>query len=409
MANKGTKNFFGNAKSWIDEKLGKKEDAENKEGKMISESFGREKMMIAKLQEIKLDDPRQKLSQAKIQELGIQKVVDILCKDLKFPLITDRNLENMDEDILSIIALLDDAVREGFEQTAEWACTALMTAIKELRTDVPDVYREYATEFMECRAVYLKNLYVLVQEYWEYETAERNKTKLVEERRDMRTKLDNDRDNYLARRDSGELVGPLDELETNIHQPGLLSDAALKVRDELNSLHVQKSKLIEKDTAINAEQVKANMRDAQIATTRNILASPPHYTDSKLNDRIDQANKCYREQLRNTLNQIEDALKNYDVHISAMRELRNHSVFIRFATVALEMDRELQREREEQRETERAAEMKRIQASELRARAEEKLRAEEEEHLRILAERRNQIVEPVVVQETDNEQLCELE
>lgn len=53
--------------------------------------------------------------------------------------------------------------------------------------------------------------------------------------------------------------------------------------------------------------------------------------------------------------------------------------------------------------------MKRIQASELRARAEEKLRAEEEEHLRILAERRNQIVEPVVAQETDNEQLCELE
>ena len=42
-------------------------------------------------------------------------------------------------------------------------------------------------------------------------------------------------------------------------------------------------------------------------------------------------------------------------------------------------------------------------------RAEEKLRAEEEEHLRILAERRNQIVEPVVAQETDNEQLCELE
>ena len=405
MASKGMKNLFGNIFG------GKpaKEDPSKKGPESVSAPRAREKAMIALLNSIDLDDPQNKLSEKKLQELNIQGVINYARSELHYPLIIEHDIKNLDANIDYIIDALKNAIKEGEEMTAEWACTALVFAIKNLRTDIPGVDEDCADALMECRVQYSENLRLLVEVCREYDTAATNLADQRERRQKKRDELDAAKNRYQARRDSGALDIALGELETKVHAPATMSDEALALRDELSNLHLLKASLIEADTDINAKQLTLNNRKAEVESRRNALATPPHAVDPKLQDRINEANRIYREKLREELNNAEKAMRDYDVHISAMTELGNHSAHIMSVAKSLEMDKQMETEKYQQLLAEKQAAELRARAAENVAVMQEKIREQIQEHERILEQRQNTITadeplintEPVVSVEYD--------
>ena len=289
-------------------------------------------------------------------------------------------------------------MEEGYEMTAEWACTALVCAIKSLRVDIPEADMNNGEALMECRVQYSENLRLLVEVCREYDFTANNLADQRDRRQEKRTALDNAKNRYQARRDSGALDIALGELETKVHAPATMSDEAMALRDELNNIHLLKASLIEVDTDINAKQLTLNNRKAEIESRRNALATPPHAVDPKLQDRINEANRIYREKLRDELNNAEKAMRDHDVHISAMTEIGNHSALIVSVTRAREIAKEMELEKYQQMLAEKQAAELQARAAENVAAIEQALREQHAEHERILEQRRNINItyEPVV-------------
>jgi hypothetical protein len=145
--------------------------------------------------------------------------------------------------------------------------------------------------------------------------------------------------------------------------PGELGDDAKALRNELYAMHRLKASMIEMDATINAKEVDLNGYETEIQSRRNTLSSPPRYTDPKLRDKIEVANSRFRARLRRQLNDAEDAIKAYGVHISAMSDLANHSVHIMTIAQALEVDKEIQLEKLKQRQLEKDAAALQAQAA----------------------------------------------
>lgn len=373
MATKGMKNLFGGLFSKAEQEPAKK-DPEN-----VSDSRRREKEMIAKLQAIDLDNPQRQLSDAKIKALNIPGVIKYACSELKFPLITDQNIVNLDNNMHYIIDALELAIKEGREMTAEWACTALVFAVKNLRTDIAAVDQEYAKEVMECRVEYSENLKLLVQLCRENDNLSARLENQHRRRNEKRKELDSRKNHFLTRRDSGALDVAIARMEQFAHNPAEMGDEALALRDELSQIHLYYASLVEVETAINADQVTLNNRTAEIESRRNALSNPPHVTDPKLQDRINAANRIYREKLRRELNQAEESLRAYDIHIGAMSELAQHSVHIITTIRAQEMLKKMELEKYQHMLAEQQADELRARAAASVAAVKETIRIQQEE------------------------------
>lgn len=405
MASKGMKNLFGNIFG------GKpaKEDPSKKGPESVSAPRAREKAMIALLDGIDLADPQNKLSERKMQELNVQGVISYARSELRYPFITEHDTKNLDANMKKIIAELKEAVKEGHEMTAEWACTALVFAIKSLRVDIPEVDEDNSETLMKCRVQYSENLRLLVELCREHDVISANLADQRDRRQKKREELDLAKSSYQSRAESGALDVLLGELQTKLHAPATMSDEALALRDELNNLHLLKASILQLDTDINAKQLTLNNRKSQIDSSRNILATPPHAEDPKLQERINETNRLYRENLRNELNNAEKAMRDFDVHISAMTELANHSAFVVSVSKAMEVVKQMELERYQQLQAENEAAALRARAAENYAAVQEKVREQIEEHERIAEERRNSItieeplinVEPIVEYELD--------
>ena len=156
--------------------------------------------------------------------------------------------------------------------------------------------------------------------------------------------------------------------------------------------------MLQMDTDINAKQLTLNNRKAQIDSSRNILATPPHADDPKLQERINETNRLYREALRNELNMAEKAMRDFDVHISAMSDLANHSAFVMSVSKSIDMVKQMELEKYQQLQAENEAAAVRNRADQNFNIMQEKVREQLEEHERIMEERRNILTadEPVI-------------
>lgn len=346
MATKGTNNFFSGFQNLFSKPS--PADKKHQDKQDITKSHQSEKEMKALLGKIDLGNPQNLLSPEKVKELNIAGVIKYAESELKYPLVTDYDLTNLDNNMKFIINALDAALKQGLEATAEWACIALVFAVKNLRTQVDGIDTEWADALWECRVEYSENLKLLVQSSIEQDRLTSELAEQHERRQKDRDDLDQRKSSYQSRRDAGKLDLLLAEMEQKAHNPAALSDAAKALRDELFQIHLLKASLIEIDAAIDAKQVTLNGTLSEIKSRRNTLSSPPRVTDPKLQDKINEANRRYRDSLRRQLNEAEEALRSHDVHISAMGDLANHSVHITTVAKAIEMDKAMQLEKLQQ-------------------------------------------------------------
>jgi hypothetical protein len=72
---------------------------------------------------------------------------------------------------------------------------------------------------------------------------------------------------------------------------------------------------------------------------------PPQARYPKLQERINAADRIYREKLRQDLDAAEEAIRSYNIHIEGMSELAGQGVNLAMAAKALETEEQLRVER----------------------------------------------------------------
>lgn len=343
MATKGTSNFLGGIKNMFGKTGNAAPQEDPKES--ITVSHAREKEMLAKLKKIDLENPDNKLSPVRVHELSIEKIVRYAVGELKYPLVVEQDLVNLDNSMAYIIDALNRAIREGWDMTAEWACTALVCAVKSLRTEVDGTDEEYADALWECRVEYAHRLELLVKECIKYDELNAKLMKQQDRRRGERAELDRRKSAHLSRQESGELDNAMAELSQFAHDPSQLSDEAKAVRNELIEMRHLKDSIVEIDANIDAQEADLRAVKADIKSLRNALSNPPQVTDPQLQNKINEANRRYRKSLRDQLDNAEEALRAHNVHISAMKDLAQHSLHIRTGAEAIEEAQTLALER----------------------------------------------------------------
>lgn len=305
----------------------------------------REREMTAKLRAIDLADSRRALSNEKILELKLHGVIQDAVEQLRYPESPGQDLSQLDRDLASIISVLDESVKCGYELTAQWACSALTFAIRNLGMDLSGMDAEYAAETMRCRLEYSQNLKLLVELCRKHDQLTASLNTRQRQRQEKRRELDTAKLRYQSRRDSGQLDTALYDLKINVHNPAALTDEARALRDELSTLHRLKSTIIELDVFIDADKLSLNTCAAQIDTRRNALARTPRAADPKLQARINEADRLYREQLNRDLNETEEAIRLYAQHTDVMVEFASHGAHLATTSRALEERRLMEEER----------------------------------------------------------------
>lgn len=317
MANKGTKKLFAGlfgSKS--------KQEAPIKKGpEAAAASRLREKKMIAGLESIDLNDPQNRISQQKLRELNIQGAINYALSELRKPLILEYDTEKLDENLHYIIQALEDAVRNGGERTAEWACTALVFNIRDLRTEIPGVDQGQADALMERRLEYSHNLLLLVQLCMRLDRLTQDLKDMHLRRNSQQAELEQRRALLEGRTKSGELDTALGELQARQDDSAPLSAEALALQQEQNAIRLLEQSIEKITQQIAAHQEEANNYQSYFNNIRNILSTSPHVTDPTLNSRIQAALKHERDYLRSLLDAAERSRNLLDVHVHALNDL----------------------------------------------------------------------------------------
>lgn len=316
-------------------------DQKQKAKEDITASFHNEQVMLAKLNKIDLEHPQNKLSAKKMQELNVGGVIKYAASQLRYPLISEANLRNLDSSMTYIIDALEQSVKSGLEKTAEWACTALVFAVKNLRIEVAGIDKEYEDKVWEARVQYVQNLELLVKSCIEYDRQSNTIAEQKERRQRKREEQDQRKQHYLARKNSGELDEAIADMVRNANTPAKLSDAGVALKEELTKISQLGDDIVQIDGTLNAAQAKLSNAEADIETRRNILSVAPDVTDPTLRSKIEESNRRYRENLRQDLNLAEEALRAQQAHISTMIDLANHSLHKKRLADALKTQNDL--------------------------------------------------------------------
>ena len=290
-----------------------------------------------------------------------------------------------EEKLDGIIRVLDAALRERLPMTAEYACAALVCAIGNLYTEIPDPEQKYADALTECRTEYARKLRELATQCMEIDRLTRQLEKMTARRQEKRREMDALKADYTARRDSGALDNLLAELERNAHNPAALSDEALELRDTLSLIHTLADVRFCMDEINRCDQLIIDNRKTEVESLRNALSKPPLVHDPKLQERINGAHKLYRESLRKELGRMEEELRSDGICQDKLTELMGHSAYI----IICGPDPGLEEQARELEKHQRLLAEK--QAAEMRARAQdnlEEMRKQLQELRQLLAQRK---------------------
>lgn len=235
----------------------------------------RERKLQAQLMCIDLLNPVNRLSPEKIRELNIDGVIRYASQTLKYPESAAPYLDTLDKHITFLIQALEQSVKAGLEMTAEWSCTALVFAVRNLSIEAGGTEKEYEDKIWEARLQYLQNLELLVRCCIEHDRQSETVTEMTERLRRRHEELEQRKQHFLTRKQSGELDAAIAELQMHAHHPAMLSPDAMKLREDLGCIADLSKDVEEIDRILASRQNALEQISAEIQFLRNILSAPP--------------------------------------------------------------------------------------------------------------------------------------
>lgn len=235
----------------------------------------RERNLQALLMGIDLLNPVNRLSPEKIRELNIDGVIRYASQTLKYPESAAPYLDTLDKHITFLIQALEQSVKAGLEMTAEWSCTALVFAVRNLSIEAGGTEKEYEDKIWEARLQYLQNLELLVRCCIEHDRQSETVTEMTERLRRRHEELEQRKQHIVTRKQSGELDAAIAELQMHAHHPAMLSPDAMKLREDLGCIADLSKDVEEIDRILASRQSALEQISAEIQFLRNILSAPP--------------------------------------------------------------------------------------------------------------------------------------
>ena len=245
-----------------------------------------------------------------------------------------------------LIGVLEDAVNRHFLSIADYACAALILSAANLLVPPERIYSDMHDMMLQCRNEYSVKLRDLTLTIAERERLLQNLHTMQEHHRNDSEELKRRVASFKARMDSGELKALLPWLHAfPAPLPPIAPAAAKALHEELRSIHLLKQALLEMENDLHTMRSKISAADLEIRHHRSTLSSPPLIRDPRLREKVDEANRLYREQLRRQFQTAQKVLCGHGSHI--LEELIRDSLLdISVSTaIRLDMDRKNEKHR----------------------------------------------------------------
>ena len=284
--------------------------------------------MLLTTVELSLDDPANKLSAGKTEDLHIRSVLQRVRQELvEYPVVTTEDMLEIDQVVKYILNELRYAVERGYETSAHWSTVALILATDALYIPIPVNSWEYSNALMEERHKYARNLKLLVQNalhYDEYTAELAAHTHRYEMKKKEVQALSH---KIQAITDSPEGPMLLTDIRSNADDPARMRPAARELLNKMREQTLLEGDLQATSLSINTSAEQQHLHAQHISQIRNIVAIFPQVGDPKLAVRNQMAAEVYADTLRNRLIRAEAALKPIDANLSELINLGSHAIF----------------------------------------------------------------------------------
>ena len=278
--------------------------------------------------QLSLDDPANKLSAEKIEELHIRIVLQRVRQELvEYPVVTTEDMLEIDQVVKYILNELRYAVERGYETSAHWSTAALAMAVNALYTPIPANDLEYSDALMAERLRYAQNLKLLVQNarYYDEYTVEldvcthrynQKKEALPALTEEIQTILDSE---------EGRLL--MDDIRDHDEEPAEMKPAARELRDKLLYLNLLERDKLDLSLDVSTAAEQQYLYSKYLDQIQNIVKFSPRVMDPRLAAKNQEALKAHAAELRRRLVHMEELLKPYDANLSELNDLVPHAVF----------------------------------------------------------------------------------
>lgn len=309
----------------------------------LANNRSRAAAMKAKLERI--DFSVSKFKPGEIKEY--QALANEAIRELNDPAVITMDTEALDKYIDYAIDAFMKAIQEGLEMTAQWSAAAIYQGLTNLRKEISGIDLENADALYQKRLEYAENLEILIKSSMQYDA---DYTQMLNQQVRYQEKLEEiqkKKEWYTAEKNTPEGSLAIAEIRQFASEPSRLSDKARLIQDELYKCHILEGSADEIRLDIHTKEKKLEMEMQEIESTRNRLAELPIAIDPMLHEKIDRATQSYRDNLRRTLNNLQEAQMAYERHLSALRTLAEHPTFTNSTATAIKAMNSIDREQRE--------------------------------------------------------------
>lgn len=282
-------------------------------------------------------------------------------RELNDPAVITMDTKALDDYIDYAIDAFTKAIQEGLEMTAQWSGAAIYQSLTNLRKEISGIDLENADELYKKRLEYAENLEILVKSSMKYDA---DYAQMLNQQARYQEKLEEIRKKkewYTAEKNTPEGSLAIAEIRQFASEPSRLSHKARLIQDELYRCHILEGSAEEIRLDIHTKEKKLEAEIQEIESTRNRLAELPVVTDPMLQEKINRAAQSYRDNLRRTLNELQEAQLAYVRHLSGLRTLAEHTMFTNSTAAAIKTMNSIDREqREEAQRNQRLEKQKRM-------------------------------------------------
>lgn len=310
----------------------------------LANNCSRAAAMKAKLERI--DFSVSKLKPETIQEY--RALANEAIRELNDPAVITMDTKALDDYIDYAIDAFTKAIQEGLEMTAQWSGVAIYQSLTNLRKEISGIDLENADELYKKRLEYAENLEILVKTSLKYDS---DYAQMLNQQARYQEKLEELRKKkewYAAEKNSPEGSLAITEIQQFASEPARLSYKAKLMQDELYRCHILEGSAAEIEIDIRTKERELEAEIQEIESTRNRLAKLPVVTDPMLQEKINRAAQSYRDNLRKTLNGLQEARLAYERHLTELRTIGEHPVFTDTTAAAIKTMNSIDREQREE-------------------------------------------------------------